>query len=39
MYILNPTPDVLHILDISGIFPIIPVYADLQSARDAYLAA
>ena len=39
MFILKPTPDVHHVLDISGIPPIIPMYDDLQSARAAFQAA
>lgn len=37
MFILNPTPDVRHVLDISGIPPIIPIYDSLDSAQAASL--
>jgi anti-sigma B factor antagonist len=33
MVILNPTPDVHHILDLAGIMSIIPVYSSLESAQ------
>jgi anti-sigma B factor antagonist len=39
MFLLKPTPDVFHVLDVSGIPPIVPVYQDLQSARAAFAAA
>ncbi len=35
MFILNPRPEVRHILDISGIPPIIPIYESIESARAA----
>jgi anti-anti-sigma factor len=39
MLIVNPRPEVRHILDISGIPPIIPMYDDLRSALDVPLPA
>ncbi len=38
MFIVNPSPNVRHVLDISGIPPIIPMYDSLQSAQEAFLA-
>lgn len=38
MFILNPSPDVRHVLDISGIPPIIPIHDSLDSAQAASLA-
>ncbi len=37
VFILNPTENVRHILDISGIPPIIPIFDSLESARTASL--
>ncbi|HEX8991641.1 MAG TPA: STAS domain-containing protein [Anaerolineales bacterium] len=37
MLIVNPSSDVRHVLDISGIPPIIPIYDNLESARAASL--
>ena len=39
MFILNPTPGVKGVLEISGIPPIIPMYDSLESARSAFPAA
>ncbi len=37
VFILNPTENVRHILDISRIPPIIPIFDSLESARAASL--
>ena len=39
MFIIGPSPDVRHVLEVSGIPPIIPMYDDLNTARAAPLAA
>ncbi len=33
MVLLDPTPDVFHILDLAGIQSIIPVYSEFESAE------
>jgi anti-anti-sigma factor len=33
MVLLNPTPDVQHVLEVTGIPAIIPVYSHLESAE------
>ena len=38
MVLLNPTPDVQHVLEITGIPAIIPVYSYLESAETILLA-
>ncbi len=37
MFILNPTENVQHILDISGVPPIIPIFDSVESALAASL--
>src|SRR5688572_7216543 len=39
MVILNPTPDVQGVLEVTGIPEIIPIYAHLESAETVLLAA
>ena len=39
MALVNPTPDVEHVLDVTGIPAIIPVYPDLESAKTALLSS
>jgi anti-sigma B factor antagonist len=39
MVLLNPTPDVQHVLEMTGIPPIIPIYSQLESAETILLAA
>jgi anti-anti-sigma factor len=39
MVLLNPTPDVQHVLEITGIQAIIPIYSHLESAQTVLLAA
>jgi hypothetical protein len=36
---LNPTPDVYHVLDVTGIPAMIPVYSQLESAERVLLAS
>jgi anti-anti-sigma factor len=38
MALLKPTPDVLSVLEITGIPAIIPVYSNLESAEAVLLA-
>jgi anti-anti-sigma factor len=38
MALLNPTPDVLSVLEITGIPALIPVYSNLESAEAVLLA-
>ena len=38
MVLLNPTPDVQHVLEITGIPAVIPVYSYLESAETILLA-
>ena len=35
--LLNPTPDVRHVLEITGIAEIIPIYSHLESAETILL--
>jgi anti-sigma B factor antagonist len=37
MVLLNPIPDVYHVLDVTGIPAIIPLYSDLEAAQAALL--
>ena len=37
MVLLAPSPDVHHVLDVTGIPAIIPVYSNLESAETALL--
>ncbi|HVN15648.1 MAG TPA: STAS domain-containing protein [Anaerolineales bacterium] len=37
MVLVNPTPDVKNVLEISGIPGIIPIYSDLESAKSGIL--
>lgn len=37
--LLRPTPDVRHVLEISGIPSVIPIYDDLESAEAVLLAS
>ena len=39
MVSLNPIPDVQHVLEITGIPAIIPIYSDLESAETILLAS
>ncbi len=39
MVLLHPTPEVAHVLDVTGIAAIIPVYSLLESAETALLAS
>lgn len=39
MVLLNPTSDVEHVLEITGILAFIPIYSDLDSAVTALLAS
>jgi anti-sigma B factor antagonist len=39
MVLLNPIPDVLGVLEITGIPSIIPIYSQLESAETVLLAA
>lgn len=39
LVLLNPAPDVEHVLDVTGIPAIIPIYSDLESAETALLAS
>lgn len=38
MVILNPTPDVFSVLEVTGIPAIIPVYSNLESAETILMA-
>ena len=38
MALVNPKPDVQHVLDVTGIPAIIPIYPDLNSAEMALAA-
>ena len=38
MVLLNPNPDVLNVLEITGIPAIIPVYSHLESAETILMA-
>jgi anti-sigma B factor antagonist len=38
MVLLHPTPDVRHVLEITGIPAIIPIYDGLESAQTVLLA-
>ena len=37
--LLNPSPDVHHVLDVTGIPAIIPVHSYLESAEKVFLAS
>jgi anti-anti-sigma factor len=39
LVLLNPTPDVYHVLDVTGIPAMIPVYSQLESAERVLLAS
>ena len=39
MVLLNPNPDVLHVLDVTGIQAIIPVYSNFESAETILIAS
>ena len=39
MVLLSPTPDVQHVLEITGIPAMIPIYSNLESAETILLAA
>lgn len=39
MVILNPSPDVYHVLDVTGIPAIIPIYSTFESAETTLLAS
>jgi anti-anti-sigma factor len=38
MVLLNPMPEVQHVLDVTGIPPIIPIYSNLESAEMILMA-
>ncbi len=38
MVILNPTPEVEHVVDVTGIPAIIPIYSHLESAETVLMA-
>jgi len=38
MVLLNPTPDVLNVLEVTGIPAIIPIYSNLESAETILMA-
>lgn len=37
MALVNPLPEVAHVLDVTGVAAIIPVYSDLEYAKTAIL--
>jgi anti-anti-sigma factor len=39
MVLLNPAPDVHHVLDITGIPAIIPIHSQLESAETTLIAS
>lgn len=39
MVLLNPIPDVQHVLEITGIPAIIPIYSHLESAQTVLMAS
>ena len=39
MALLNPLPEVEHVLDVTGIPAILPIYSDLDYAKSALLAS
>jgi anti-sigma B factor antagonist len=39
MALFNPLPEVEHVLDVTGIPAIIPIYSDLEYAKTALLAS
>jgi len=39
MVLLNPTPDVHHVLEVTGIPGIIPIYSHLESAETVLMAS
>ena len=39
MVLLNPAPDVDHVLDVTGIPSVIPVYSQMESAETVLLAS
>lgn len=39
MVLLNPNPDVYHVLDVTGIPAVIPVYSHMESAESVLLAS
>ena len=39
MVLLNPAPDVHHVLDVTGIPSVIPIYSHLESAETVLLAS
>ena len=38
LFILNPTPDLQHMLEVTGIPAIIPIYGFLESAETVSMA-
>lgn len=38
MVLLNPNPEVFHVLEITGVPAVIPVYSNLESAETILLA-
>ena len=38
MVLLNPIPEVLHVLEITGIPAVMPIYSSLESAETVLLA-
>ena len=39
LVLLNPNPDVYHVLDVTGIPAVVPVYSHLESAESVLLAS
>jgi hypothetical protein len=39
MVLLNPKPDVHHVLDVTGIPAIIPIHTQLESAQSTLTAS
>jgi anti-sigma B factor antagonist len=39
MVLLNPNPDVQHVLDVTGVPAIIPLYLDLESAETILMSS
>jgi len=39
MALLNPTPDVMNVLEMTGVPSVIPIYSNLESAESVLLGA
>ena len=39
MFLLSPKPGVRHVVEVSGVRTIIPIYESIDAARAAFLAA